>query len=83
MFQATWGIERVTERLPNLDGQFVHNPTWGEKVVSYIIDTGIYLEHTEFGGRAVWGGNFVDDEGPFWARTPCRSNLIDNCFTSY
>lgn len=29
-------------------------------VVGYVIDTGIYIGHNDFGGRAVWGYNAVD-----------------------
>merc|ERR1711994_1092464 len=29
-------------------------------VVGYVIDTGIYIQHNDFGGRAVWGYNAVD-----------------------
>jgi len=34
--------------------------TRGAGVTAYIIDTGIYIEHADFNGRAVWGANFVD-----------------------
>jgi subtilisin family serine protease len=32
----------------------------GQGVDVYVIDTGIKLTHQEFGGRAVWGANYVD-----------------------
>jgi cerevisin len=30
------------------------------RIDTYIVDTGIDVEHSQFGGRAVWGNNFVD-----------------------
>ncbi|PVG02617.1 putative subtilisin-like serine protease [Serendipita vermifera] len=44
------------------------NGTDGEGVDIYGIDTGIYLEHNDFGGRAVWGATFgnysdIDENG--------------------
>lgn len=34
----------------------------GEGVDIYVIDSGIYLEHDEFGGRAVLGFNYYSDK---------------------
>jgi subtilisin family serine protease len=47
--------------LANLDGTYFYNNIAGEGVTAYILDTGIYLEHAEFEGRAVFGANFADD----------------------
>jgi len=56
---ATWGLDRVDQRLRTLDGTFSYTRT-GSGVRSYIIDTGIRFSHTEFGGRAVSGYDAVD-----------------------
>jgi len=34
--------------------QYVYEPTT-ESVTAYVIDTGININHTDFGGRAKWG----------------------------
>ena len=57
---ATWGIDRIDQRDLPLDGAY--NPTGdGSGVTAYIIDTGIRVTHSEFGGRASWGVNYVGD----------------------
>lgn len=55
---APWGLARISQR------QFVDKSTYyydafGTGVTVYVIDTGIQIDHPEFGGRAVWGANFV------------------------
>lgn len=60
---ATWGLNRVSERQIDLDGTY-HYDHDGEGVDAYIIDTGIWVTHDEFNtgnsSRAVWGANFAD-----------------------
>ncbi|KAK3335856.1 peptidase S8/S53 domain-containing protein [Cercophora scortea] len=59
---ATWGQARISHRLPNANS-FVYEKGGA---TAYIIDTGILVTHSEFGGgpqgsqRAVWGANFVN-----------------------
>jgi subtilisin family serine protease len=62
--EATWGLVRVAERDLKVDGLFTHNDEGGKGVDAYIIDTGIYLEHTEFEGRATWGFDAVNRVSP-------------------
>jgi len=59
---AEWNLERVSERvlyLGDLQG-YTYEDIAGQGVTSYIIDTGVYTQHTEFGGRASWGTNTID-----------------------
>ena len=49
---ATWGIDRIDQRGLPLSGSYTYTTTAGG-VYSYIIDTGIYTSHTQFGGRAI------------------------------
>jgi subtilisin family serine protease len=51
---ATWGIDRIDQRLLPLDQTYTYDFT-GLGVSTYIIDTGIRYSHTEFEGRAVRG----------------------------
>jgi subtilisin family serine protease len=57
---ATWGIDRISEIPINLDGVFRYDNNGGAAADSYIIDTGIQINHQDFGGRALWGANFAD-----------------------
>lgn len=60
-YEATWGLVRTSERELRLDGLYTHDDKAGEGVDAYILDTGIYLEHVEFEGRAVWGLDAVNN----------------------
>jgi len=57
--QSTWGINRVSDSEPKLDGKYNYKKT-GKGIDAYIIDTGIEVKHSEFGSRAEWGVNYVD-----------------------
>ena len=56
---ATWGLDRIDQRSLPLNSTFNYTPT-GAGVNVYIVDTGILLGHTQFGGRAVSGYDAVD-----------------------
>ncbi len=57
---ATWGLDRVDQRNEPLNSSYTYNTAAGNVNV-YVIDTGIRTTHTQFGGRAVWNGNFSGD----------------------
>jgi subtilisin family serine protease len=64
---ATWGIDRIDQRNLPLNGTYVYNNT-ASTVYAYVIDTGIYTAHSQFGGRAsavydALGGNGQDCNG--------------------
>jgi subtilisin family serine protease len=58
---ATWGIDRIDERDLPLSGNYSYAYT-GVGVTVYVIDTGIDLDHPEFGGRAGSGYDFIDGD---------------------
>jgi len=59
---ATWGISRVSKRDLPVGTDYYYNSTAGSGVDAYIIDTGIYVEHSEFGGRATSVFNAITAE---------------------
>lgn len=57
---ATFGLDRIDQRDLPLNGNYSYTPT-GMGVNAYIIDTGIRVTHTEFGGRAVLAYDVIGD----------------------
>jgi subtilisin family serine protease len=54
---GVWGLDRIDQRPPEpLRSYSV--PGTGAGVTAYIVDTGIYYDHQEFGGRGVPGFDF-------------------------
>ncbi|KNE71269.1 hypothetical protein AMAG_15512 [Allomyces macrogynus ATCC 38327] len=58
---ATWGLVRISERALDLTKPYVYPSSAGSGVDVYIVDTGIYTAHPDFGGRAKWGTTTCDD----------------------
>jgi len=59
---AVWNLNRLTSTsIVNGNGPFNYDDAAGAGVAIYIIDTGILLTHVDFGGRATFGANFVDN----------------------
>jgi subtilisin family serine protease len=56
----SWGLDRIDQRALPLSGSYNYGTT-GSGVRVYIIDTGILLSHTDFGGRASFGFDVIHD----------------------
>ncbi|HEX2196439.1 MAG TPA: S8 family serine peptidase [Actinomycetota bacterium] len=56
-----YGLDRIDQRNLPLSGSYVYNAN-GSGSTAYIIDSGIRITHSDFGGRASHGYDFVDDD---------------------
>ncbi|KAF9087671.1 hypothetical protein BGX27_002883, partial [Mortierella sp. AM989] len=56
----SWGLTRVSQKSLNLTLPYVYADNAGEGVTAYVIDTGVYIEHSDFKGRATFGANFIE-----------------------
>jgi cerevisin len=61
-----WNLDRITKRSLPLDGEYKYSERGSchtnkdVEIHTYVIDTGIDVDHPEFEGRATWLANFVD-----------------------
>jgi subtilisin family serine protease len=56
----SWGLDRVDQRNLPLNAQFSYNST-GTGATVYVVDSGIRTTHSDFGARAQWAYNAVND----------------------
>ena len=56
----SWGLDRIDQKSLPLNSIYNYNND-GTGVSAYVIDTGIRITHTEFGGRARYGFDAVND----------------------
>lgn len=59
-----WNLDRVDQRSVKLNKKYYSQKSGGKGVDNYVLDTGIDISHPEFQGRAIWGANYADNEGP-------------------
>lgn len=59
---ATWGLDRIDQRQLPLNQTYDYPNQAGQGVHAYVIDTGIYAGHPEFGGRVIPGVDFYDND---------------------
>ncbi|ESZ93713.1 hypothetical protein SBOR_5898 [Sclerotinia borealis F-4128] len=55
---STWGLGRLSHHAKSTTS-YVYDSTAGSGVTVYVVDTGVYAAHSQFGGRASMGANFV------------------------
>ncbi|MFP3115605.1 MULTISPECIES: S8 family peptidase [Streptomyces] len=58
----TWGLDRIDQASLPLDSKYTYPDKAGEGVTAYIIDTGVRISHSDFGGRAANGYDAVDND---------------------
>jgi subtilisin family serine protease len=57
-----WGLDRIDQESLPLDRGYTWPQSAGQGVTTYVIDTGIRITHQDFGGRASYGWDFVDND---------------------
>lgn len=57
---APWGLGRISHKKPG-STTYIFDASAGAGTYAYVIDTGIYTQHHQFGGRATFGANFAGD----------------------
>ncbi|MFH8990261.1 S8 family serine peptidase [Streptomyces sp. NPDC017940] len=57
----SWGLDRVDQRDLPVDRKYTYGTT-ASNVNAYVLDTGIRMSHRDFGGRAVSGYDFIDND---------------------
>ncbi|KAI8923805.1 peptidase S8/S53 domain-containing protein [Entophlyctis helioformis] len=57
----TWGLDRMSHRARGYFGRYSYIEQAGVNVDVYVVDTGIFIGHPNFGGRASFGASFTGD----------------------
>ncbi|MEU0084121.1 S8 family peptidase [Streptomyces sp. NPDC006274] len=58
----SWGLDRIDQKALPLNRSYTYPDTAGEGVTAYVIDTGVRITHGDFGGRATYGYDAVDND---------------------
>lgn len=58
----SWGLDRIDQRRLPLNNSFTYATSAGAGVTAYVIDTGVNIAHQEFGGRASYGYDSIDND---------------------
>ncbi|QKW25919.1 S8 family peptidase [Streptomyces seoulensis] len=59
---APWGLDRIDQPHLPLSGTYTYPDSGGGNSTVYVLDTGVRITHREFGGRASYGYDFVDND---------------------
>ncbi|MEU7840755.1 S8 family serine peptidase [Micromonospora sp. NPDC049114] len=58
----SWGLDRIDQVTPALNKTYSYPSASASGVTAYVIDTGIKIDHQDFGTRASYGYDAVDDD---------------------
>jgi len=62
---APWGLARLSHREPlsfRTFNKYNYKGAGGANITVYVVDTGVNIAHTDFGGRATWGATIPDGD---------------------
>ncbi|MEV4654544.1 S8 family serine peptidase [Micromonospora sp. NPDC049301] len=57
----SWGLDRIDQSGAKRDNSYTY-PSTAQNVTAYVLDTGIDIAHQDFGGRARYGWDAVDQD---------------------
>ncbi|WP_037886768.1 S8 family peptidase [Streptomyces viridochromogenes] len=58
----SWGLDRVDQKNLPLNSSYTYPDSAGQGVTAYVIDTGVRITHSDFGGRASYGYDAIDND---------------------
>ncbi|MET9498064.1 S8 family serine peptidase [Streptomyces sp. NPDC006552] len=58
----SWGLDRIDQTATAGDGKYTYPDSAGGGATAYVIDTGVRISHQDFGGRASYGFDAVDND---------------------
>ncbi|MFE0253639.1 S8 family peptidase [Streptomyces sp. NPDC059010] len=58
----SWGLDRIDQKALPLNSSYTYPDSAGQGVTAYVIDTGVRITHSDFGGRASYGYDAIDDD---------------------
>ncbi|MCT7352187.1 S8 family peptidase [Streptomyces sp. 15-116A] len=58
----SWGLDRVDQKNLPLNSSYTYPDSAGQGVTAYVIDTGVRITHSDFGGRASNGYDAIDND---------------------
>lgn len=58
----SWGLDRIDQKTLPLNNSYTYPDSAGTGVTAYIIDTGVRITHSDFGGRASYGYDAIDND---------------------
>ncbi|GAA1389632.1 serine protease [Kitasatospora putterlickiae] len=59
---GSWGLDRIDQRRFPYDDRYTYPDRAGAGVTAYIVDTGVRITSEEFGGRASYGYDAIDND---------------------
>ncbi|MCX4819138.1 S8 family peptidase [Streptomyces sp. NBC_01142] len=58
----SWGLDRIDQKTLPLNQSYTYPDSAGSGVTAYVIDTGVRITHSDFGGRASYGYDAIDND---------------------